>query len=79
MQYIHLITAYNMALIAYSEIKGQMEGKMFVASHYALSCIIAFWQFYPTSTLVGRLFFMLPHFFTAYSTYIVLKDHEKIL
>ena len=78
-QFTYLFVALFMAVYAYTEIKGTMEGKMFVTYHYALSCIVAMWQFYPSTTLVGRLFFALPHAFTAWSTYIVLKEHEKVL
>ena len=78
-QFTYLFVALFMAVYAYTEIKGTMEGKMFVSYHYALSCIVAMWQFYPSTTLVGRLFFALPHAFTAWSTYIVLKEHEKVL
>ena len=78
-QFTYLFLALFMALYAYTEIKGTMEGKVFVTYHYALSCIVAMWQFYPSTTLVGRLFFALPHAFTAWSTYIVLKEHEKVL
>ncbi|EOD16360.1 hypothetical protein EMIHUDRAFT_210736 [Emiliania huxleyi CCMP1516] len=78
-QFTYFFVALFMAMYSYTEIKGTMEGKVFAVYHYALSCIIAMWQFYPTTTLLGRLFFSLPHAFTLWSTFIVLKEHEKVL
>ena len=47
-----------MAVYAYTEIKGTMEGKMKRSYHYALDVTdVAMWQFYPSTTLVRRLFF----------------------
>ncbi|EOD30593.1 hypothetical protein EMIHUDRAFT_123128, partial [Emiliania huxleyi CCMP1516] len=63
-QFTYFFVALFMAMYSYTEIKGTMEGKVFAVYHYALSCIIAMWQFYPTTTLLGRLFFSLPHAFT---------------
>ena len=63
------------AMNAYAEYYGQMEGKMFAIYHYFLSAVVAFWQIQPSTSLLGKLFFAVPHMFTAWCVYIVVtKD-----
>ena len=68
------------AIIAYEEYSLRMQGKMFAAYHWAASCAILFWQVHPTTTLVGRMFWMAPHCFTSWATYIILAlGKDKLL
>jgi len=75
-----LMMALLLYIVAYHEYFLKMEGKVFIAYHYALSCIVLFWQMQPTTTLIGKLFFMPPHLFTLWGTFIVLsKSSPKLI
>jgi len=67
------------AYVAYTEITGQMEGRMFAAYHYAISLVLFLWQCQATTTLVGVLFFMMPHMFTTWTVYLTVANskHDK--
>jgi len=78
--HLNLILAVFTAIIAYEEYSLRMQGKMFAAYHWAASCAITFWQVHPSTTPVGRLFWMAPHFFTTWATYIILTlGKDKLL
>lgn len=38
------------------------------ADHYPLSAAILLWQLQPTTSLIGILFFTMPHMFTLWAT-----------
>ena len=61
------------AVVSYMEYTGQMDGKMFATYHYFLSALCLFWQFQPTTSMVGALFFAAPHMFTAWSIYLIVS------
>lgn len=65
--------------VAYTEITGQMEGRMFAAYHYAISLVLFLWQCQATTTLVGVAFFMMPHMFTSWTVYLTVANskHDK--
>jgi len=62
-----------MAYVAHVEYTAEMKGRAFWMYHIALSAAVLFWQCQPSTTLVGKAFFALPHGFTAWSTYIVVS------
>ena len=63
-------------MVAYEEFTGRMEGKMFAAYHYAISPVVFFWQCQATTTTFGKVFFMTPHVFTAWTLYIIVTKEK---
>ena len=77
-----LLTAFlaiYLAIPAWTEYTGHMEGKMFARYHYWLSTVVFLWQCQPTTSDVGMYFFSAPHLFTAWTIYLVVKNspHDK--
>ena len=68
--------AVFVSMVAYEEYTGRMEGKMFAVYHYFLSPLIFWWQCQPTTSVIGTLFYMPPHLFTAWTLYLILKDDK---
>jgi len=60
--------------VAYTEITGQMDGQMFAAYHYGISLVLFLWQCQASTTLVGVLFFMMPHMFTMWTIYLTVAN-----
>ena len=73
-----MMIATMLAVVAHQEFSGAMNGKTFVYYHYPLSILILLWSFSPTVTDVGRMLYMAPHFFTAWSTYIVVSKSNSV-
>jgi len=71
--------ALYLAVSAWTEYTGQMEGKMFAMYHYFLSFVVFFWQCQASTTFVGVCFFAAPHIFTSWTIYLVVKNspHDK--
>ena len=67
-----LMTAALMTGTALSEVRGEMSLKTFVHYHWVLSPCLLFWQLGDTATSMGKMMFMLPHLFTAWSTSLLL-------
>jgi hypothetical protein len=65
-------------MVAYEEYKGVQESKLFAVYHYFLSAFILFYQCQPSTTLIGTLFFMPPHMFTAWCAYIVVSEPSHL-
>ena len=70
--------ALFLAMSAYTEYTGQMEGKLFAIYHYFLSPIVFFWQVQPTTTMLGVAFFALPHVFTGATIYLLFAKSAKL-
>ena len=65
-------------MTAYEEYSLHQEPKMFAMYHYFLSAFILFYQFQPSTTTIGVLFFMPPHAFTAWCVYLVVSDPKHL-
>ncbi|GMI31388.1 hypothetical protein TrCOL_g836 [Triparma columacea] len=78
-QMSHLMTGCLMIGAALSEIRGEMSLATFMHYHWALSLALLKWQLGPTSTTLGSAMFLLPHFFTLWSTamYVGGKGETK--
>lgn len=64
------------ACVAYAEVTGQMEGRVFAAYHYGISLVFFLWQCQATTSLVGVLFFSMPHMFTTWTIYLVVANSK---
>ena len=73
---MHGFCALFLSMIAYEEYTGRMEGKMFCMYHYVLSAVVFLWQCQPSTTMLGALFFLPPHVFTAWCAYIIIDNGE---
>lgn len=64
-------------MVGWMEYTGAMTGKMFCLYHYFLSVAVVFWDFQPTTTLMGQLLFAPPLMFTAWCVYIVVTKDKQ--
>lgn len=64
------------AMTAWTEYTGQMEAKMFAMYHYFLSVVVALWQFQPSTSMLGAMFFAAPHMFTAWTVYLYMSKDK---
>ena len=63
-QLIMLMLSCFCGLIAYIEFKEILPADLFTYYHFPLSAAILQWQLKPTTSLIGILFFAMPHMFT---------------
>jgi len=67
-QLLLLMLACFAATIAYVEFTQVLPEQIFCYYHYPLSAAILLWQLQPTTSLIGILFFTMPHMFTLWAT-----------
>jgi len=68
MRLVLMTAAIYLGVVGKLEFDGKMPLEIFTYSHYPLSLALGWFQLQPTTTLIGKVFFSLPHFFTVWST-----------
>ena len=71
-----MITVF-ICMVGWMEYTGAMTGKMFCLYHYFLSVAVVFWDFQPTTTVMGKMMFAPPLMFTAWCVYIVVTKDKQ--
>ena len=67
-QLLLLMLATFSIMTAYMEFKMIMPSEVFCYYHYPLSAAILLWQLQPTTSLIGIIFFAMPHMFTMWAS-----------
>ena len=72
-----MMLAVMMSIMAEAEYTGRMPAKVFVTYHYFLSTAVLFWQMQPSTSMIGAMFFMPPHIFTALCIYLLVTKEKS--